>query len=232
MRFLGVSNFDLGLSASQYATILPAMTYDPDDIFTPFGNGATELSTQMCDWPSCDSEGEHPAPKSRERIREYRWFCIEHVRIYNRSWNYYEGMSDEQVDKLIRSDMTWNRPTWPLGERRRTSAADPLEAHIGPDNFGPGYENLSDPFGFFTEETSCKRSANKASKVPLSAEERKALSTLDLEISVTIAELKTRYKLLVKRYHPDVTGGDKKSEERFKQINEAYETIMNCLAPE
>jgi len=71
-----------------------------------------------------------------------------------------------------------------------------------------------------------------APNASLSAVERKALATLDLDTSVTVLELRARYKLLVKRHHPDVTGGDKKSEERFKQINEAYETIMNYLALE
>ena len=203
------------------------MTFDPDNIFAPIGNARAELSVQICDWPGCHSDGDHRAPKSRDQIREYRWFCLEHVRIYNRSWNYYEGMSDEQVDLLVRSDTTWNRPTWPLGEPRNGAPQENLGAA-----FDPGFENLDDPFGFFTAETSFKPAANMAPKASLSAVERKALATLNLDVSVTITELKARYKLLVKRYHPDVTGGDKKSEERFKQINEAYETIMNCLVLE
>tara|TARA_B100000315_G_scaffold186829_1_gene176356 strand:+ start:7693 stop:8319 length:627 start_codon:yes stop_codon:yes gene_type:complete len=208
------------------------MTYNPDNIFAPIGDTTGESSIQMCDWPGCKSEAEHRAPRSREYIREYRWFCLEHVRIYNRSWNYYEGMSDEQVDRLVRSDTTWNRPTWPLGDRRNRASQYDFDASFGPGDFGPGFENLDDPFGFFTAETSFKHAANTAPKTSLSAAERAALATLDLDVSVTVIELKARYKLLVKRYHPDVTGGDKKSEERFKQINEAYETIMNCLLPE
>ena len=205
------------------------MSSNPDDIFAPFGITGSKPNTQMCDWPGCISVGEHRAPKSRKQIREYRWFCLEHVRIYNRSWNYYEGMSDEQVDILVRSDTTWNRPTWPLGDHRRNTSDEDQNAPFGPDKFGPGYENLSDPFGFFTEETAYRKSAGQAPNTSLSAKERKALSVLDLDISVTVTELKSRYKLLVKKYHPDITGGDKKSEERFKQINEAYELIMTSF---
>ena len=203
------------------------MTFNPDNIFVPIGNTTAASSPQICSWPGCKNEAEHRAPKSRDQIPEYRWFCLEHVRIYNRSWNYYEGMSDEQVDRLVRSDTTWNRPTWPLGDRRNRASQENIGAA-----FESGFENLDDPFGFFTAETSFKPAANMAPKTSLSAVERQALATLDLDVSVTVTELKARYKLLVKRYHPDVTGGDKKSEERFKQINEAYETIMNCLAPE
>jgi len=206
------------------------MTFNPDEIFVPIDTANTDSGIHECDWPGCNDEGEHRAPRSRKHIREYRWFCLEHVRIYNRSWNYYEGMSEEQVDKLIRSDTTWNRPTWPLGDHRRSALGDDLNAPFGPDKFGPGFENLNDPFGFFTEETAHRNSTDHAANMALSAAERKALSVLNLDISVTVAELKTRYKLLVKQYHPDVTGGDKKLEERFKQINEAYETIMSNLA--
>jgi hypothetical protein len=206
------------------------MTYDPDDKFALFSTEASDTSVQTCEWPECILAGEHRAPKSRDQIREYRWFCLEHVRIYNRSWNYYEGMSDEQVDKLVRSDTTWNRPTWPMGDHRRDTSEDDQNTPFGPETVGTGFENVGDPFGFFTQETAFKKSADRAPKTSLSAAERRALSLLDLDVSVTVTELKARYKLLVKRYHPDVTGGNKKLEERFKQINEAYETIMTTLA--
>ena len=205
------------------------MTYNPKYKFALSKTRMPLSDMQFCEWPECISEGEHRAPKSREHIHEYRWFCIEHVRIYNRSWNYYEGMSDEQVDKLIRSDTTWNRPTWPLGDHRRDASVDDEIASFGLENIGVGYENIIDPFGFFTKETKFKRSMDGVTKASLSPAERKALSLLDLDVNVTVTELKARYKLLVKRYHPDVTGGNKKSEERFKQINEAYETVMTNL---
>ena len=208
------------------------ITYNPDNIFVLIGDATAESSQQNCDWPGCQSDGDHRAPKSREQIREYRWFCLEHVRIYNRSWNYYEGMSDEQVGRFVRSDTTWNRPTWPLGDQKNSASHSDLGAAYGSEGFGLGYENLDDPLGFFTAETSFKQSASITPNASLSAVERKALATLDLDTSVTVLELRARYKLLVKRHHPDVTGGDKKSEERFKQINEAYETIMNYLALE
>ena len=47
---------------------------------------------------------------------------------------------------------------------------------------------------------------------------------------ISAAAVKARYKELVKRHHPDANGGDKASEEKFKQITQAYETIMDSLA--
>ena len=57
------------------------------------------------------------------------------------------------------------------------------------------------------------------------------MATLDLTPPVTIVDLKARYKQLVKRYHPDANGGDKASEEKFKDISEAYRIVMGSLTP-
>ena len=44
--------------------------------------------TQNCDSPDCQKAGQYRAPKSREHLQDYYWFCLEHVRVYNKSWNY------------------------------------------------------------------------------------------------------------------------------------------------
>ena len=54
---------------------------------------------------------------------------------------------------------------------------------------------------------------------------------MDLDPPVTVEIVKARYKKLVKRHHPDANGGDKAAEEKFKQISEAYRTIMRSLDP-
>nr|HIL77117.1 molecular chaperone DnaJ [Rhodospirillales bacterium] len=197
--------------------------------FTLASANNTETNFRSCDWPSCRLEGIHRAPKSQERIQEYDWFCLEHVRIYNNSWNYYESMSDEEVDELIRSDTTWNRPTWPSGDRQRGALPNTDELSFGTNNIGTSYGNFSDPFGFFTKDRTFKRPTKQNSMNCLSVRDKKALSLLGFDVLVKTSELKARYKLLVKKYHPDSTGGNKKLEERFKQINEAYEIVMTRL---
>ena len=86
-----------------------------------------------CDWTGCDDEGLYRAPRSRETLGEYHWFCLDHVRHYNTHWNYFEGMSDEEVEAQIRRDTVWGRPTWPLGTDPRTYAFDPSRVR---DDFG------------------------------------------------------------------------------------------------
>ncbi len=167
-------------------------------------------SVRPCDSPRCDQEGRHRAPCSRYELNRYRWFCLEHVRQYNAAWNYYQGMSDAEVEADVRRDTVWRRPSWPLGgyAGRRFHT-----------------ERVSDPFGFFAE--SGPYAPRAAARTPAS----EAMIVLDLRPPVTTATVQARYKELVKRHHPDTNGGDKASEEKIKHINQAYATIMDSLSP-
>ena len=158
-----------------------------------------------CEWPGCPEDGEFRAPKSPNALREYHWFCLAHVRHYNKSWNYYAGMSADEVEAETRRDSVWRRPSWPFGGAAQAGAP------------------LGDPFGLFDEARTA------AGERPRRTAEEQAMIVLDLNPPVTTTAVKARYKELVKRHHPDANGGDKASEERFKQINSAYETIMNRL---
>ncbi len=172
--------------------------------------GAPAGETRSCEWAGCRDDGLYRAPWSREELQRYRWFCLEHVRTYNKSWNYYAGMDDCQVEDDVRRDTVWQRPSWPLGSPKHGAG------------FRPG--RISDGFGFFNDDP------HEAPKRPVTAEER-AMETLDLTPPVTIAAVKSRYKKLVKIYHPDANGGDKAAEEKFKDISEAYRIVMDSLAP-
>ena len=170
----------------------------------------TAKATRRCDHPGCCGEGEYRAPRARDRLNEYYWFCLDHVRAYNAAWNYYAGMSAEEIEGEVRRDTTWQRPTWPLGSKtgnRRFSFA------------------IHDPFGVFEDEAEETARAKAAARTP----EEEAMRVLDLSGPLTLATLKARYKQLVKRHHPDANGGDKDAEEKFKQINQAYTTLLASL---
>jgi len=68
-----------------------------------------------CDWPECDGAGVHRAPRDRNNLRDYFWFCLSHVRDYNKSWNYFDGMETNEYQAMARSTAKWDRPTWPIG---------------------------------------------------------------------------------------------------------------------
>ena len=178
--------------------------------------------TQFCQWPGCPDIGEHRAPYSRQKLDKDRWFCLDHIRQYNRSWNYYDGMSDEEVETDVRRDTTWNRPSWPLGaEKNFRNNGEGIRI----DDFGafgdPGDPKFADEAA---EEQAFQSRLKPGSPAGL------ALAVFDLKSPVTLAEIKDRYKALVKRHHPDANGGDKGAEEKFKQISQAYQTLMAEVA--
>jgi hypothetical protein len=70
---------------------------------------------RACEHPGCAQPGEFRAPRDRAHLNEYRWFCLEHVRAYNASWDYYKGMGADEIESHLRQDSGWQRPTWPLG---------------------------------------------------------------------------------------------------------------------
>ena len=167
---------------------------------------------RLCDIPSCGNAGEYRAPKSRTDLTHYWWFCLAHVREYNAGWDFYKGMTPGQIEAQLRADTAWQRPTWPLG-------------HLGAAAFDE--DALRDPLANLAGERP-RRRAPPADATP--AELREPLGTLGLEWPVSLDEVKTRYKELAKRHHPDANGGDRAAEERLKTINLAYAALRSHIS--
>ena len=182
----------------------------------PDGNSPLDVGVEQqvrsCEVPGCTAAAEHRAPRSRARLRDYMWLCLEHVRAYNSAWNYYAGMSEAEIEAHRRADVTWQRPSWPFGAHGadgRIDARDPFELFPGED--GPA------------SETGERIAA-------LDPAQRQALNVLELTPPVTKEAIKARYKELVKQLHPDANGGNKRAEERLKLVNEAY-TALKAAQP-
>jgi len=172
---------------------------------------------RACDCPGCLAVGGYPAPKARDRLREYFWFCLDHVREYNRAWDYYAGMSIADIEAEMRSDTTWQRPTWPLGSWRFHDQHLRDRVH-GEGGFAFGRTGADE-----TEPGDGEARARRAAASP----EDEALRLLGLDGAAGFVEIKTRYRELAKLHHPDANGGDKAAEERLKRINQAY-TILKA----
>ena len=168
---------------------------------------------RLCDHPGCEAGGEFRAPRSRIELDSYFWFCLDHVRDYNARWNYYAGMSADEIEAEIRNDAVWQRPTWPLGDRH------------GPSGSG----RLRDPLGIFSGGDASRRrnrrGANGEVEQRMLSAREQALAVFEIEPPFTPTRLKSRYKTLVKLHHPDAHGGDKAAEEKLKIINQAYATL-------
>ncbi|MDE0810400.1 MAG: J domain-containing protein [Alphaproteobacteria bacterium] len=176
----------------------------------------TDVSTRFCDMRDCAMEAEHRAPKSPGRLNDYFWFCLEHVRAYNKSWNFYANMSEEELEGAIRWATTWERPSWRFGTRRNDGRA------YDPSRF-------RDDFGLFDEGGPGAPNGAQQERRKSNSPEASAAALMGLTLPLTMDELKTRYKELAKLNHPDRNGGDKEAEERLKLINEAYTTLRRFL---
>jgi hypothetical protein len=165
-------------------------------------------SARACARPECPHEGSHPVPKSRDALSEHLWFCREHARAHNESWDYFRGMSEAEIEAFRDAAITGHRPTWPLGKRSARARA------------GGTPHEFDDGFGVFggTGEAVRPRPPQRQ----LTGVQERALDMLNLEATATLQEIKARYKELVKRFHPDANGGDRGAEERLKQVIKAY----------
>jgi len=175
---------------------------------------------QACEFPGCTAEGLYPAPKSREPRDGKRWFCLAHVRQYNAGWDFFKGMSREDVERYQRADPLGHRPTWPLGSKMAGSRPDMSDE--------PQFW-VRDDLGILADVgvvLGQPRRRDRAEAV-FHPQEREALLQLDFDLAelkppLRWAQIKAQYKLMVKKYHPDANGGDREAEERLKSINQAY----------
>lgn len=166
--------------------------------------------------------GEYRAPKGRERLNEYFWFCLNHVREYNKAWDYYAGMSERQIEEHLRSDATWQRPTWPMGfwKTRERTMHDEAMRQYGFHDAGEGGARNGGHNGHHGGGHHANGAANR-----MRTPEEEALTVLDLAPPVDFSQIKARYRELAKIHHPDINGGDKVAEETLKRINQAYTTL-------
>jgi DnaJ domain len=179
-----------------------------------------------CDWPGCAHAATHRAPKGRAHEREYWRFCLDHVREYNHSYNFFAGMSDDAIARYQKDSITGHRPTWKMGMLGGHRAAKPRSKR-----FFNGYDGADDPFELFGELGARPRQGQtrqEAERRAVRNAERKALHMLGLEADAKRPEIKARFKELVKRHHPDANGGDRTSEDKLREIIEAYNYLKSA----
>jgi hypothetical protein len=169
-------------------------------------------SQPLCNHPGCREPGEFRAPMGRLREGQYFCFCLDHVREYNASYNYFNGMSPEAVAVYQRDALVGHRPTWSMGSNR--TAKNFREE--GDDPSSPG-----DSLGMFRNHAAGPPFRNPA-KPRYGVAALKALDQLGLDDGADPASIKARYKDLVKRLHPDANGGDRSNEEKLREIIRAY----------
>lgn len=172
-----------------------------------FEDGQKHSPLGRCDMPGCGENGEFRAPKDRS-LSDHYWFCQDHVREYNKAWNFFEGMASSEVEEHMLKSWYGDRPTWKYGVNGNVQDelyAKAWQTYNG-DAEPPKQEQPNGQSGYNTPEY-------------------EALAIMGLEPPVVLKDIKARYKQLAKKHHPDMNKGCSKSEELLKQINMAY-TIL------
>lgn len=170
-----------------------------------------DAALRPCNVSGCPAPGEHRAPLARDRLDEYQWLCLDHVREFNKSWDYFSGMSADEIEEFRSEAVTGHRPTWQR------------EDHMGKTRHGYAetlQEELRRFFNWGSDSAKAQRPRDMSNK------EFKALKAMELAGRVGVAELKSQYRVLVKRHHPDLHSGDREQEEKFKQVTTAYSYLL------
>jgi hypothetical protein len=174
-----------------------------------------------CEWEGCVKPGPHRAPKGRGQEGKYWQFCVDHVRQYNHSYNYFNGMNDDAVSAYQKDASIGHRPTWSMGVNSKGKGAPPTGKNAPKRDW-----DYADPLGIMNE-SSVKPSAktHEPSRPRHGAIVRQALDVMGLDDRATASVIKAQYKTLVKRFHPDANGGDRGFEERLRDIIKAHDTL-------
>jgi hypothetical protein len=170
---------------------------------------AAATPATLCSHPGCKAEGVFRAPKGRDHEGEYFSFCKDHVREYNATYDYFRGMDDDALAKYRQAEAIGHRPTWKMGPRGG--------AHGDPHVDETVYAEARS-----MRRRGARRTGDAAQAPRYNALALKALFTLELDANATAASIKARYKELVKRHHPDANGGDRSSEDKLREIIQAY----------
>jgi len=181
---------------------------------------ALKPGERACDHAGCRTPAAAKAPKSRDMPGEYYWFCQPHAAEYNRSWDFFAGMSEQQVAAAQAARLHGDRPTWQFKASRMSREAASFSAKLGD---GQGY---ADPFGMFGAAGT--KAPTAAPKRMLGKLERNALADLDLTDEAQHPEIRARYTELVKRCHPDANGGDRSAEARLQRVIKSYKTLQKA----
>ena len=185
----------------------------------PDPQAAEKAAAPVCGWTGCEEPGTHKAPVGRDQEGRYYHFCVDHVRLYNKSYNYFSGLNDNDIQAYLKASMTGHRPTWKMGSN--SSGAMPSTAPSGPPRRWS--KHTRDTFNLFGE-TGTRAKPEMAPRKARSLE-IKALETLSLPENAAGETIRVRYKALVKQFHPDANGGDRSTEDRLREVIQAYKLL-------
>jgi DnaJ domain len=174
-------------------------------------HGRVEGAQAQCGVPGCRAPGEFKAPLQPANFDgpgSWRFLCLDHVREHNAKYNYFDGMTPDEITAAQGPYAGWDRPS----RRFAANGADPP----------PAWADFADPLDAISTRFRHVRDR------PLSRftkAEQRALTALGLGEVTDLHAVRQRYSQLVRRYHPDKNGGDRSHERQLGQVIEAYQLL-------
>ena len=164
----------------------------------------------ICDWNNCTELGEYKAPVEKDNSKNFRLLCLTHVKEFNKNWNYFSGMTDDQVFNFLKSDMIWHKPT---------------QSFSSSDNFFKILWNnaLNDE----KEKPRINEDLNNIKHFRFNNNDIKAFGILGISVGLKWEKIQKKFKKLVKKFHPDMNSGNRKFEDKLKIITLAYTQLKN-----
>ena len=158
----------------------------------------------ICDGNNCCEIGEYKAPIEKDNTKNYRLLCLNHVKEFNKNWNYFTGMNDDQICEFLKSDMTWHKPT------QSFSSSDNFFKILWNNALKNEIDKskLKDQFNFNHNDI-------------------RAFGILGVSVGLKWSKIQEKFKKLVKKLHPDMNAGNKKYEDKLKIITLAYTQLKN-----
>lgn len=179
-------------------------------------HGRVEGARDRCAVPGCRAPGEFKAPLQPANFDgpgSWRFLCLEHVREHNSKYNFFEGMSPDEITEAQSPIAGWDRATRAF-------------AHAGSDP-APSWSDFADPLEAISGRF---RRKHNEDTTRFSRHERRALSILGLGEDADLKAVRSSYSKLVRRFHPDRNGGDRSHEGRLGEVIEAYQTLRKSAA--
>jgi hypothetical protein len=161
----------------------------------------------ICDWDNCKNQGQYKAPVKKDNSKNFRLLCLDHIKIFNKKWNYFADMNDQEIEFFVKSDLTWHKATKSFGSSENF--------------FNILWNNaLEDKLNIFKSSNFTEFKKNR-----LNDTDKDALDIMELKYDAKWEEIQKKFKTLVKKYHPDKNLGSKKYEDKLKKITLAYSQL-------
>lgn len=196
------------------------MSTDKKDRPSPRFHGRVEAPGRLCAEPGCDAPGEFRAPlldgdpSGRDGPPPFRWLCLDHVRAFNSGYNFFSGMSAEEIHLAQRPYAGWDRETRAFASGDR----------------GPRWADFADPLDAIAARFRREPAPERGDGKPLSGQDRESLKVLGLNADANRSGLRKRYAELVRKLHPDHNGGDRGHEAALQKVIAAYQQLRQAPA--